>query len=43
MGSFLLVGVSSDIAIILTKKLVDEGNKVTLVLRAESYGFPSNF
>ena len=36
MGSFLLVGGSSDIAIILTKKLVDEGNKVTLVLRDES-------
>ena len=31
MGSFLLVGGSSDIAILLTKKLVDEGNKVTLV------------
>ena len=36
MGSFLLVGGSSDIAIILTKKLVDEGNKVTLVVRDES-------
>ena len=36
MGSFLLVGGSSDIAIILTKRLVDEGNKVTLVLRDES-------
>ena len=36
MGSFLLVGGSSDIAILLTKKLVDEGNKVTLVVRDES-------
>ena len=36
MGSFLLVGGSSDIAIILTKMLVDKGNKVTMVVRDES-------
>ena len=36
MGSFLLVGGSSDIGIILTKKLVEGGNKVTLLVRDES-------
>ena len=36
MGSFLLVGGSSDIGILLTKKLVEGGNKVTLLVRDES-------
>ena len=36
MGSFLLVGGSSDIGIILAKRLVEGGNKVTLLVRDES-------
>ena len=36
MGSFPIVGGSSDIGILLTKRLVEEGNKVTLLVRDES-------
>ncbi len=36
MGSFLLVGGSSDIGLLLTKKLIDQGSKVTLLVRDES-------
>ena len=45
MGSFLIVGGSSDIGLLLTKKLVDEGSKVTLLVRDEERvsGFPVEF
>jgi len=36
LGSFLLVGGSSDIGILLTKKLIQGKNKVTLLVRDES-------
>ncbi len=45
MASFLIVGGSSDIGLLLTKKLVDEGSKVTLLVRDEERvsGFPDEF
>ena len=36
MGSYLLVGGSSDIGLHLSKMLIEGGNKVTLLVRDES-------
>ena len=36
MGSFLLVGGSSDIGLMLAEKLIQRGDNVTLLVRDES-------